>query len=665
MLRSLGLPEESTPLNTEVSGRVPDAFGPFRVLHQIGAGALGPVFRAYEPDRDRLVAVKLYRLDLPPERVHQLVNEFERLIAGGLTHPAITTPISTGIDDNLAYLAQDYVVADSLDIIVRDNGPAPAADAIRIAAQVAAALDFAAVVNVTHGALHPRDVLIISPDETRLTGLGVARALERVGVSAPVRRPYTAPERIAGAPWDRRADIFSLAAVVHELLWGRRVSGTGHAAAEGLTDIAGGNLDALREVFACALAEEPARRFESALAFAERLNRAFPDVRPSVGGEPAPARKRGAREPRPDLTQEARLPLDFTDEPQPEPVVEPASDAADAILFEAPHGSVQEPLAAMEPHFDVERVFDAAPEIPLRRGGGAIGDLDLRAAEAKPFEEGERGPAFASPPSPPVEPPASTPPVGLSEPSAIAPFDFALERSRSAIWPLVLALVVGLALGFAGGYAVGGRDHVAAVMASPPAPLAAAVETPHAPAAGATPRQNAPPAPRVASRPSHEPAAVETEAGRLLVRSKPSGARVLVDGREAGVTPLTVRDLARGSHRLRLVYEGYAPVDRHVVVTARHPAQALTIALARTHAAAPSSRAAAGASAGALTIDSRPSNARAYLDGRLVGKTPVQLPQVSAGSHLVRLEHDGYRRWSSSVSVVSGEKNRVTASLEK
>src|SRR5580765_7937904 len=94
----------------------PDAFGPFRVLHQIGAGALGPVFRAYEPDRDRLVAVKVFRLGLPPERVHQLVAEFERLIADGLAHPGIAAPVAAGVDGDAAYLAHDYVAAESLDV---------------------------------------------------------------------------------------------------------------------------------------------------------------------------------------------------------------------------------------------------------------------------------------------------------------------------------------------------------------------------------------------------------------------------------------------------------------------------------------------------------------------------------------------------------------------
>ena len=60
---------EETSLHTEATGSAPpDAFGPFRVLHQVGAGALGPVFRAYDPDQDKLVAVKLFRLELPPER---------------------------------------------------------------------------------------------------------------------------------------------------------------------------------------------------------------------------------------------------------------------------------------------------------------------------------------------------------------------------------------------------------------------------------------------------------------------------------------------------------------------------------------------------------------------------------------------------------------------
>jgi serine/threonine-protein kinase len=244
------------------------------VLHQIGAGALGPVFRAYDPEQDKLVAVKLFRLDLPPERVHQLVAELQRLIDADLTHAAMAAPIAAGIVGVSAYLAQDFVAADSLDTVVREHGPAPVAEAIRVMTQLAAALDFASAADVIHGALHPRDVLI-SPDDARMTGLGVTRALERIGVPPPIRRPYTAPERAAAAAWDRRADVFSLAALAHELLWGRRVTATGAEAAAALADLPGARLDALRVVFARALADDPANRFETALGFADALKSAF------------------------------------------------------------------------------------------------------------------------------------------------------------------------------------------------------------------------------------------------------------------------------------------------------------------------------------------------------------------------------------------------------
>ena len=112
--------------------------------------------------------------------------------------------------------------------------------------------------------------------ETRLTGLGVARALEQVGLAAPVRRPYTAPERMAAARWDRRADVFSLAGLMYEMLWGRRVATTDLEAADPLRELQGADLVRLRAAFARALAEDPAQRYGTALEFVEGLEDAFP-----------------------------------------------------------------------------------------------------------------------------------------------------------------------------------------------------------------------------------------------------------------------------------------------------------------------------------------------------------------------------------------------------
>jgi hypothetical protein len=590
------------------------------------------VFRAYDSTGERLVAVKLFKLDLPPERAHQLVAEFEQLIAAGLAHPAMVAPLATGISGVSAFLAQDYVAADSLDLAVREYGPALAGNALRVAAQLAGALDVAAAAQITHGALHPRDVLL-SSDDTRLTGLGVASALEKIGVIAPVRRPYSAPERIAGGDWDQRADVFSLAALMHELMWGRRVSGLGATAADGLTGIPGSDLAALQDVFARALAEDRDDRFESALEFAAALRAACPGV--AVAPEPALVPKRRAvREDAP------RLPL---------------GEVPEAGAEFGPEPQVAEESESTVP-------VAAAPEIEYR----AAPEMGH---EPVPYE------------------PRAVMPAGLitgHDPDAIS----AMDRTRSAVWPLVLALVVGIAIGFAGGFFAGSREQPSTAAAAPTAAApAAAAPTAIAPAAslpqpGSELRtQNSELRTQNSelraqnSRISNQQSAITNlkspaGEGRLLVRSRPAGARVAVDGKDYGVTPAAVRDLARGAHRVKITRDGFATLERRVVISSARPAQSMTVALVRARAAAPVRGAAAGAPAasrltGALAVDSRPAGARVFVDDKVVGTTPMALPAVSAGSHVIRLEHEGYRRWSSSVRVIASEQNRVTASLER
>ena len=675
------------------------------------------MFRAFDQQTERLVAVKLFTLDLAPERVHQLVAELDRLTDATLAHPAIASPLATGIHDNHAYLAMEYVSADSLDTAIRQYGAAPPADALRVAAQLAGALDFAAVVHVAHGALHPRDVLL-SPEETRLTGLGIAAAFERIQVAAPVRRPYTPPEGIAGADWDRRADVFSLAALMHELLWGKRVSATGAQAGASLTQIPGADLVALRAVFARALAEQAADRFPTALEFAQALTMAFPDVgtalpRSGAGvSEPAPrsnvARdERGAR-----LPLDEPLPIDTAPPPAPPVQVRPEPRPSAGAEASRPADQVA-PQPTLPPPGDVDHAPDA----------GAA-DFDLREAEVARYHDVGTPSAMADfPPALPEPDGAVESPLASSSAYAEPPVS-ALERSRSALWPLALALVVGVAIGFASGYGVGNRDRnaSASTAAAVPSPTAsapaaaqessAAVVEPKA-TPGETPQKTpttgsgtssaasestfagarapdapAPPASekaQAAARPGSagksdvarsDVAGSKSEvpdgkAGRLLVRSTPAGARVFVDGREEGRTPVAVRELARGEHRVRLVHDGYSIEERHVMISASRPAQSLTVPLSPTSPAPaarmpiPATPGTTGRFVGALSVDSRPSGAKVFVDGKLAGTTPLQLAGLDAGSHVVRIERDGYRRWSSAVRVVASEQNRVTAALEK
>src|SRR4051812_49714291 len=101
----------------------PPAFGPFRVLHQIGIGALGPVFRTYEPTRDRLVAVKVFRLDIVPEQAQSLADELSRAAEAGLFHPSIVEPIAAGGARTLGYPAGEDVSGASLSLPVSHYAP--------------------------------------------------------------------------------------------------------------------------------------------------------------------------------------------------------------------------------------------------------------------------------------------------------------------------------------------------------------------------------------------------------------------------------------------------------------------------------------------------------------------------------------------------------------
>jgi hypothetical protein len=111
-----------------------------------------------------------------------------------------------------------------------------------------------------------------------------------------------------------------------------------------------------------------------------------------------------------------------------------------------------------------------------------------------------------------------------------------------------------------------------------------------------------------------------------------------------------------------------------VSITAASPASSVIVEMSRPSvtprrlpASAPSSpaTATAGRYTGSLVIDSRPPGATVYIDGKQVGTTPLKLSAIEVGSHAVRLDHDGYNRWTSAVRIVAGEEMKVTASLER
>jgi len=658
------------------------------------------VFRTYEPTRDRLVAVKVFRLDVTPEQARALADELSHASEAGLFHPSIVEPLAAGVEGTVAYRAEEYVAAESLDVAMRHYAPAALDKALPFITQLAGAIDFARAAGVGHGALHPRDVFV-TPDEARATGFGVVEALERVGQRAPVRRPYSAPERIAGERWSTQADVFSLAAIAYELLTAKRPSGTG----EQIDALDAANVGrygpALHAVLSRGMDDDPAKRFPTALAFAAALEAA-------TRGEQASAAMRDvaaiAAEPEPEPAEP----------PEPEDVlVERDADEADYELALHERASEAEETESVEDEqnlglFDEEAAADVAfaaahPERfaedfpggdddrPARRDSADLLALDDEIRDTEPasveYSEAEDPRVFAAVEEEVRDDPRATAALGYVPAGEPAMFGGGVveEPSRSDMLPRAIMLVVGLLVGFLAGYAVGGRDRTAPAEPTPAAAQQPAAASPAGQQPSGKPwsEQQVAPQPRGPGAappaiPAETPARSEPTAagraatrGRIEVRSSPRGASVTVNGRWRGRTPLTLDNLPFGPYTVRVVQTGFLVAREDFSLSAREPARTMSMPLRRSAAppqprqsSMPPASAAQAAGVGAIYVDSRPRGARVFIDDRAIGVTPLRLGDVAAGSHRVRLELPEHRTWTSTTPVVAGQEARVTASLD-
>jgi serine/threonine protein kinase len=629
------------------------------VLHQVGAGSLGPVFRAHDPVGGRLVAVKAFRLDLTPEQAAELAVELEDLAANQPQHPGMAAALAAGVEGVTPYLAQEYVAGEALDAVLRQFGPPPPAEAVTTLRRVADALDRAAGEAIHHGMLHPRDILVADGGEARVIDLGVAQALVRSGLRLPVRRPYSAPECVDDRSWGGAADIFSLGAIAYELLTGKRLADPALPDVDipGLTP----ELNArVGDALARALQRDPASRYPSAADLVDVLSPLLPTATPTV--------RRKTRPPA-DLTMP--LPL------EPEPAA-----AIETVVMERFHPT-------MEPELGASHDLPPSP----------LDELPMAAAPAAPrfhtLDDEREDLAAPAVPEPRAEEPHAAPVVAPTPPSGWLrePPPVTTPIERRPYLPLAMALLVGVAAGFGWGYwtahralsgaTVADSSSATAVDSAPPAEPPVRVEDPEVigernlppPTAASPPRaareepaRTAPASPRGQSTPAPAAAppsrataapAPPSAPGRLTIRSTPAGAAVRVDGRLRGRTPLVIRDLPLRVVRVTLQRDGFQSDDRRVALSAARPSVTLESTLTPVKPAAPAD------TTGTLVVESRPVGATVYVDGQAIGVTPLSLPDLAPGTRRIRLQLAGFSPWVTTAQVQAGTRTRVAASLER
>lgn len=144
---------------------------------------------------------------------------------------------------------------------------------------------------------------------------------------------------------------------------------------------------------------------------------------------------------------------------------------------------------------------------------------------------------------------------------------------------------------------------------------------------------------------------VVKESVRLEVKSEPSGAKVYIDGKESGHTPLALSDVKTGRHQIRVVKEGYESYEVSVETgVGRKEIMANLKQVLRK---------------GELLIRTAPTNANIYLNDRTVGTSPYEGKGLSPGKYKVRVTHEGYEPWEKDVAVETGKKAEVLAKLEE
>ena len=202
--------------------------GRYRIVSELGRGAMGVVYRAHDPQIDREIALKTIRLatHADPSEIEGMRDRLirEAQSAGRLSHPGIVTIFDAGEQDGLAYVAMELVEGRSLaDILARPEPPDRKLEFLaKLLTQAGSALDYASANGVIHRDVKPANIMV-SEQTVKLLDFGVARIASGQATRAGTvfgTPNYMSPEQVQGRKVDGRADQFSLGVIAYEFLCG-------------------------------------------------------------------------------------------------------------------------------------------------------------------------------------------------------------------------------------------------------------------------------------------------------------------------------------------------------------------------------------------------------------------------------------------------------------
>jgi len=265
-------------------------FGRYEVVGELGRGAMGIVYKARDPQIDRLVALKTVSLrgqepDEETEFRHRFLNEAQA--AGRLHHAGIVAIFDVGEDPETRdpFIVLEYVAGEALNRLLAREKKLPLPQALQFAQEIAEALDYAHAQGVVHRDIKPGNILITESGHAKIADFGIAK-LNLAHFTLPGRvlgtPAYMAPEQLSGEGVDGRSDLFSLGVILYAMATGHSPF-QGNSATTVCFKVANRepvhatalNLELPREldhIITRAMAKDPAQRYQSGEKLAHDLH---------------------------------------------------------------------------------------------------------------------------------------------------------------------------------------------------------------------------------------------------------------------------------------------------------------------------------------------------------------------------------------------------------
>jgi len=269
-----------------------DRIGRYKIVGELGRGAMGVVYHAIDPNIGRPVAIKTIHFGggRKPDEQNRLRERLfrEARSAGILSHPGIVTVYDVEQQGELAYIAMEYVDGPTLDQVLSEARPISPERMFSILGQTAVALDYAHQKGIVHRDIKPANIMIARDGTAKITDFGIAKitASDQLTMTGNIvgTPHYMSPEQVQGQPVDGRSDQFSLAVIAFEMLTGEKPYSGEHlttvvykivaeepAAPHRLNPTLGG---AIESVLRQSLSKKPDARYPTCQEFAGALEKA-------------------------------------------------------------------------------------------------------------------------------------------------------------------------------------------------------------------------------------------------------------------------------------------------------------------------------------------------------------------------------------------------------